>query len=181
MTIPEPTTPTVRPATPQDVPRAVETLARAFLDYPATRHTLAAENHAARVREAQELLLTRVGLEYGRVWVTEDGSAVAVWTTQERDPGPAFAAIGPRMAELSGDRLAAQQESERLIAPHRPTDRLWNLARDRGGVVGGVVLRVRGVSGPGRPAASGPGIHLVSDLGPLPVRIPARRGGEVPA
>ena len=80
MTIPEPTTPTVRPATPQDVPRAVETLARAFLDYPATRHTLAAENHAARVREAQELLLTRVGLEYGRVWVTEDGSAVAVWT-----------------------------------------------------------------------------------------------------
>ena len=123
-----PATPDVRPATPRDVPRAVETLGRAFVDYPATRHTLAAEDHARRVREAQELLLTRVGMAYGRVWVAEDGAAVAVWTTPERDPGPGFAAIAPRMGELAGDRLPAQQESERLLAPHRPTAPVWFLA-----------------------------------------------------
>jgi len=32
------------------------------------------------------------------------------------------------MAELAGDRLAAQQESERLIAPHQPTEPVWFLA-----------------------------------------------------
>lgn len=128
MTAPHPTAPTVRPATPRDVPRAVRTLARAFADYPATRHTLAADAHHDRVRQFQELLLTRVGLEYGRVWVADDGAAVAVWTTPERDAGPAFAEIGTRLAELAGDRLPAHQESERLVAPHRPTEPVWFLA-----------------------------------------------------
>ncbi|KWX00770.1 hypothetical protein TH66_03205 [Carbonactinospora thermoautotrophica] len=68
------------------------------------------------------------------------------------------------------------------ITPHRPTDRMVNPAHGRDGVVGGVVLeRGRSVFGPGRPAASGPGIHLVSDLGLVPARVPARCGGEVPA
>ncbi|WP_031508074.1 GNAT family N-acetyltransferase [Streptomyces megasporus] len=118
----------VRPATHEDVPRAVRTLERAFADYPATRHTISADDHGRRVREAQELILTRVGLEYGRVWVAADGDAVAVWTTPEKDPTPAFVEIGPRMGELAGDRLHAQQESERLVAPHRPTEPVWFLA-----------------------------------------------------
>ncbi|KWX01021.1 hypothetical protein LI90_2049 [Carbonactinospora thermoautotrophica] len=69
-----------------------------------------------------------------------------------------------------------------ITAPHRPTDRLRNLVQGRGGMVSGAALeRVRDALHRGRPAAPGPGIHLVPDPGPLPVRIPAQRGGEVPA
>ncbi|KWX02894.1 hypothetical protein LI90_3943 [Carbonactinospora thermoautotrophica] len=44
-----------------------------------------------------------------------------------------------------------------------------------------VLERGRSAFDRGRPAAPGPGIHLVSDLGLVPVRIPTRCGGEVPA
>lgn len=121
--------PTVRLATRDDVPRAVRTLAAAFADYPATRHTVDPDRHIERVTELQELFLTRVGLDIGKVWVADDGAAVAVWTTPESvEAGAVFAEIGPRMAELSGSRLAAQQQMEGLLAPHRPKEPAWFLA-----------------------------------------------------
>ncbi|MFD0903860.1 GNAT family N-acetyltransferase [Actinomadura sediminis] len=118
----------VRPATREDVPAAVRTLSRAFADYAFTRHVIAADRHEERVREFQDLLLRRVGMEYGRVWVSDDVRAVAVWTTPDADPAPAFAELGPRMAELAGDRAEAYAAAEAAVGPFRPAEPVWFLA-----------------------------------------------------
>ncbi|MFD8934707.1 GNAT family N-acetyltransferase [Streptomyces sp. NPDC059578] len=118
----------VRPAGVADVPGAVGTLAQAFSDYPYIRHVVAANDHEERVRRFQELFLTEVGMAYGRVWVTEDRLAVAAWTTPDRDPSPGFAAVGPHIAELAGDRIDAFTAAEAAVEPHRPTEPVWFLA-----------------------------------------------------
>ncbi|RSN58267.1 MULTISPECIES: GNAT family N-acetyltransferase [Actinomadura] len=118
----------VRPAAPEDVPAAVRTLSRAFADYAFTRHVIAADRHEERVREFQDLLLRRVGMEYGRVWVSDGARAVAVWTTPDADPTPAFAELGPRMTELAGDRAEAYAAAEAAVAPFRPAEPVWFLA-----------------------------------------------------
>ncbi|MFB4195787.1 GNAT family N-acetyltransferase [Streptomyces carpaticus] len=143
----DPRTPAVRPLTDADVPTAVDTLARAFADYPFTRHVIAADGHQERVRRFQELCLTRIGREYGRVWVADGGRAVAVWAVPGQDPSPAFAALAPVFAELSGDRAAAYASAEEALAPHRPQEPGWFLetvatapeAQGRG--LGSAVLR----------------------------------------
>ncbi|MGI5347552.1 GNAT family N-acetyltransferase [Streptomyces sp. CA-250714] len=118
----------VRPAVPEDVPVALRTLARAFADYAFTRHVVAADGHQERIARFQELFLTRVGIPYGRVWVADGGRAVAVWTTPERDPSPAFEEIGPLLGELAGDRASAFESAERALTPYRPTEPTWFLA-----------------------------------------------------
>ncbi|MGA4837795.1 GNAT family N-acetyltransferase [Streptomyces sp. G45] len=120
--------PLVRPLVDQDVPGAVRTLSRAFADYPFIRHVVDAEGYDERLRRFQELFLTRVGLPYGRAWVTDDVRAVAEWTTPERDPGPGFAELSAVTAELAGDRAAAFAAAEQALAPHRPTEPVWFLA-----------------------------------------------------
>ncbi|MER7349789.1 GNAT family N-acetyltransferase [Streptomyces aurantiacus] len=120
--------PLVRPATAQDSPLAVRTLAGAFADYAFTRHVIAADGHVERVRRFQELFLTRVGLPYGRVWVTDDARAVAVWTTPDQDPAPGFAEVGPLIEELAGERAPAFASAERALEPHRPREPVWFLA-----------------------------------------------------
>ncbi|MFF9685474.1 GNAT family N-acetyltransferase [Streptomyces sp. NPDC014623] len=119
--------PVVRPLTDADVPTAVDTLARAFADYPYTRHVIAADDHEERVRRFQELCLTRIGMVYGRVWVAEGGRAVAVWAVPGRDPSPAFAELGPVLGELSGDRAAASAAADAAVAPYRPQEPGWFL------------------------------------------------------
>ncbi|MFF0740765.1 GNAT family N-acetyltransferase [Streptomyces sp. NPDC004111] len=136
----------VRPISQTDVPVAVDTLARAFADYPFTRHVIAADNHQERIRRFQELCLTRLGMTYGRVWVGGDGRAVAVWATPDQDPSPALAELAAALGELAGDRAAAFASAERAIAPHRPQEPVWFLntvavapeAQGRG--LGGAVL-----------------------------------------
>jgi GNAT superfamily N-acetyltransferase len=153
-----PCTPHVRIATREDVPASVTTLARAFADYPFTRHVVAADDHRERVRRFQELFLTRVAMEYGHVWVTDDCRAVAAWTSPERDPEPAFAEVGPLAAALAGDRIAAYESAERALAPHRPSGPVWFLAtvgvdpRAQGTGLGTAVLR------PGLEAAARAGL-----------------------
>ncbi|MBH1936066.1 GNAT family N-acetyltransferase [Streptomyces sp. AV19] len=123
------TTLPIRPATPADIPAAVRTLTRAFTGYPFIRHIVAADDHEERLRRFQELFLTEVGMPFGRVWVADDGrGAAAVWTTPDRDPGPAVAGLGPRVGELSGDRAAAFESAERALEPHRPKEPVWFLA-----------------------------------------------------
>lgn len=173
----------VRRARPGDVPRALRTLGEAFADYPATRHTVDAEDHARRVTGVEELLLTRVGLEAGEVWVADDGDAVAVWTTpRHANAGAVFAEIGPRLAELAGDRIGAQATMEGALAPHRPTSPVWFLATvgvadgRRGSGLGSAVLR------PGIEAAAKDGVPAfleTSDRRNLPFY--ARLGFEVTA
>ncbi|MFH9069160.1 GNAT family N-acetyltransferase [Streptomyces alboflavus] len=139
-------TPAVRPATERDVPGAVRTLTRAFADYPFTRHVVAADGHDERVRRFQELFLTRVGLRYGRTWVTDDARAAAVWTTPERDPAPGFTEVGPLIEELAGDRAPAFAAAQRALDPHRPSEPVWFLATvgvapdAQGQGLGGVVV-----------------------------------------
>lgn len=139
-------TPVVRPATERDVPGAVRTLTRAFADYAFTRHVVAADGHEERVRRFQELFLTRVGLRYGRTWVTDDARAVAVWTTPEQDPSPGFTEVGPLIEELAGDRAPAFAAAQRALDPHRPSEPVWFLATvgvapdAQGQGLGGVVV-----------------------------------------
>lgn len=117
----------VRPLTDADIPTAVDTLTRAFADYPFTRHVIAADGHEERIRRFQELCLTRVGMVYGRVWVADAGRAVAVWATPDQDPSPALAEIGPLLGDLTGDRAAAYAAAEQAVAPHRPQEAAWFL------------------------------------------------------
>ncbi|GAA2044001.1 MULTISPECIES: GNAT family N-acetyltransferase [Streptomyces] len=149
----------VRPAEPQDTPRAVRTLGRALAGYPALRHTVDPDGRAERVTAIQELFFTRVGLEAGRVWVADGGDAVAVWTTPHNgNAGAVFAEIGPRLAELCGTRAAAQEALDTALAPHRPTEPVWFLAtvgvtpERQGAGLGGAVLR------PGIEAAEAEGV-----------------------
>ncbi|RDI50759.1 GNAT family N-acetyltransferase [Nocardia mexicana] len=117
----------VRVGTAADVSKAVRTLGRAFADYPWTRHTVAADDHQGRVERFQRLFVTRIGLPHGRVWVADEGDAVAVWTTPETDAGPVFGELAPLFAELAGDRLAASEAAEHAMAPHRPVEPVWFL------------------------------------------------------
>lgn len=70
-------------------PRATETLGGAVADCPWLRHVVASE----RVSAMQRLLVGHVGLKHGRVWVADDGDAVAMWTHPDTDGA---AAIGAR-------------------------------------------------------------------------------------
>ncbi|MEZ7002263.1 GNAT family N-acetyltransferase [Streptomyces sp. AD55] len=120
--------PAVRLATREDVPRAVRTLGRAFAHYSFTRHTVAADDHVARLEKLNDLFVSRVGLEHGRVWVTDDCAAVAVWTTPETAGAEdVFAELGPRIAELAGDRARASAEAEAAMRQHRPAEPAWFL------------------------------------------------------
>ncbi|MFF4604025.1 GNAT family N-acetyltransferase [Streptomyces sp. NPDC001339] len=160
-TSPEATTPAeiiVRPATLEDVPRAVRTLGQAFANYPWTRHTVDAADHIHRMERFQELFLTRVGLAHGRVWVADDGDAVAVWTTPKTvDTDAVFAELAPEFAVLAGDRLKAYEEAEAALLPHRPTEPAWFL-----GTIG--VTPDRQGSGLGR-AVIRPGITAAEQEG----------------
>ncbi|KWT58278.1 puromycin N-acetyltransferase [Streptomyces albus subsp. albus] len=152
-------TPVVRPATRDDLPRALRTLQRAFADYAFTRHTIAADGHLDRLHRFNELFVTRIGLEHGRVWVADDGDAVAVWTTPETAAaGNVFAEVGPLFAEIAGDRAEISAQAEATMGPHRPTEPVWFLGSvgvdpDRQGRgLGGAVIR------PGLEAADAAGV-----------------------
>ncbi|WP_332459814.1 hypothetical protein [Nocardiopsis gilva] len=68
----------VRLATHADVPAAVRTLCRAYATYPFTRHTIADDDNGGRLQRFNELFISRIGLEHGRVWIADGGAAVAV-------------------------------------------------------------------------------------------------------
>lgn len=119
--------PGVRAATREDLPRAVRTLGRAFLNYPFTRHTIAAADHEVRLERFNEVFVSRVGLGHGSVWVSDDCSAVAVWTTPATTDA-VFTEIGPELAALAGDRAPFAARAEETMSPHRPTEPSWFLA-----------------------------------------------------
>lgn len=117
----------IREATAEDVENAADTLTAAFVDYPFTRHTIAADGHEVRLREFQHLFLAEVGLPHGRVWVSDDLDAVAVWSTPDGDAGPTLERLLPRMVEIAGDRAQAHAAAEATMAPHRPLEPAWFL------------------------------------------------------
>ncbi|MEV0108971.1 hypothetical protein AB0H42_21875 [Nocardia sp. NPDC050799] len=81
---------------------------------------LAADDHERRPATFQELFLIRIGLPHGRVWVADDGDAVAVRTTPVTATEAVFTELAPRFTELAGDRAAAHSAAEAALAPHRP-------------------------------------------------------------
>lgn len=118
----------IREATDEDVAAAADTLAAAFEDYPFTRHTISADDHLTRLREFQRIFLAEIGLPHGRVWVSEDLAAVAVWSTP--DSGGADVVMErllPTLAELAGDRAEAYASAEGTMERHRPTGTAWFL------------------------------------------------------
>ncbi|GHD26621.1 N-acetyltransferase [Nocardiopsis kunsanensis] len=117
----------IREATAEDVENAADTLTAAFVDYPFTRHTIAADDHEARLREFQHLFLSEIGLPHGRVWVSDGLDAVAVWSTPGGDAGPALERLLPCMVEIAGDRAHAHSSAEAAMEPHRPQGPAWFL------------------------------------------------------
>ncbi|MEU4203608.1 GNAT family N-acetyltransferase [Streptomyces sp. NPDC039022] len=175
--------PAVRPATRDDLPRALRTLQRAFADYPFTRHTIAADDHLARLHRFNELFVSRIGLDHGKVWVADDGDAVAVWTTPETaNAGNVFAEIGPQFAEIAGDRADVSAQAEAAMGPHRPTEPVWFLGSvgvdpgRQGQGLGGAVIR------PGLEAAEQAGVPAFLETSDeRNVRFYERLGFEVTA
>jgi GNAT superfamily N-acetyltransferase len=117
----------VRQASDADVDAAVRTLARAFEDYPMTRMGLDPDNYLDRLAQYQRLFVTGIGLPHGRVWITDDASAVAVWTTPATPPD-AFAPHADEFAKLAGSRAAFAKECEQAMGIFRPRDPVWFLA-----------------------------------------------------
>ena len=118
----------IREATREDVTRAADTLSAAFVDYPFTRHTISADDHLTRLREFQRIFLAEIGLPHGRVWVSDDLTAVAVWSTP--DSGGADVAVErllPTLVDLAGDRAEAYASAEEAMQHHRPAEAVWFL------------------------------------------------------
>ncbi|MEK8170995.1 N-acetyltransferase [Streptomyces sp. M19] len=113
--------------------------------------------------------MSRIGLEHGRVWVADDGDAVAVWTTPETAGGQknakgatdareatgtanakgatdVFAETAPQFAELAGDRARRQPRPTppwRATGPRGPCGSWgwWgSTPRGRGGLGKAVIL-----------------------------------------
>jgi ribosomal protein S18 acetylase RimI-like enzyme len=115
----------VRPAGPDDVPAAADVLTDAFTDYPWTRWTVDADDHARRLCRLFRLDLDAVALPYGHVDIgtTPEGPAtVAVWLPSAAVPEHVWAEIGSATAELAGSRTAAAAAAEAVLASHRPTE-----------------------------------------------------------
>ena len=117
----------VRQATTADVDAAVRTLTRAFEDYPMTRAGLDPDDYVTRLSEYNRRFLTGIGLAHGRVWVTDDVSAVAIWTTPATPPD-AFAQHADAFNELAGSRAAVAREYGKAMGIFRPRAPVWLLA-----------------------------------------------------
>jgi GNAT superfamily N-acetyltransferase len=117
----------IRLATTADVEAAVRTLARAFEDYPMTRMSLDPDGYLDRLTQYQRLFLTGIGLPHGRVWIAEDASAVAVWTTPST-PADAFAPHADAFRDIAGSRADLAAEYEQAMGIFRPREPSWFLA-----------------------------------------------------
>ncbi|WP_328590562.1 GNAT family N-acetyltransferase [Rhodococcus spongiicola] len=120
---------TIRPATPCDIVRAVETLGHAFVDYPFFRHTVDVRDHRNRVHSLHSLYLTEVGMRCGKVWVSDDVSAVAVWATPAANGlDLVLEAVAGKAAELHGDRAEIDARADEATVVLHPSDPVWYLA-----------------------------------------------------
>lgn len=119
----------IRPAVPADVDRAAGSLGRAFSDYPFTRHTVAADGHHERVASLQRIYLDVIGLQCGRVWVSDDVAAVAVWLTPSSvGVGEAFESVAERIEQLHGDRSDIARRADEATESLKPSEPVWLLA-----------------------------------------------------
>ncbi|HEY4571924.1 MAG TPA: GNAT family N-acetyltransferase [Kribbella sp.] len=118
---------TVRQATEADVDRAVDTLTRALIDYPMTRACLDSDGYVERLTQYHRLFISGIGLPHGRVWVTDDVSAVAIWFPPDMSPD-VFAPHAAAFQEIAGSRAALTAEYAQAIGLFHPRDPVWLLA-----------------------------------------------------
>lgn len=116
----------IRPATTDDVEPAVQTLVKAFENYPMTRQLISADDHLDRLARYNRLFLTHIGLPHGRVWVTPNSTAVAVWITPQT-PDDAFSSIAAELREISGDRADLASQYGQALGILRPREPVWTL------------------------------------------------------
>ncbi len=136
--------PVVRRATHDDLARAATTLGAAFADYPWTRWTVPADDHAGRVEALQRLYLEYLAIPHGTVWVDEPVRAVSAFVPSDL-PALPDAALA-RMVQLHGDRLPHLESATARTAGYADPA-AWSLAtvgvapEHRGGGLGEAVCR----------------------------------------
>ena len=119
----------VRRGTASDAPAASAVLADAFSDYPWTKWTVDKHRHSARVEGLQRLVIDRVALPYGELWVACDNRgdvmSAAVWMLPgSAVPAEVLSDMAPEQAQLEGARSRGVGESRgvRRRAPaHGPS------------------------------------------------------------
>lgn len=116
-----------RPLAAADIDGAATALGLALADYPWTRWVVDADDHVARITELQRLGLRHFGLPFGRVWVTtvdDEVHSVAWWAdSAQAAPAALMTDLGPRFAELEGDRSDASTAAEAEVHGWRPKQR----------------------------------------------------------
>jgi GNAT superfamily N-acetyltransferase len=115
----------VRKAFPADIDNAAAALADAFADYVWTRWTVAADDHRARIYGLQRLVIERISLPYGEVWVAEDALgailSAAIWMLPTSSvPDLVSEAAAAAQRELEGDRHDASVRAEAACESLRP-------------------------------------------------------------
>ncbi|NUR93924.1 MAG: GNAT family N-acetyltransferase [Kribbellaceae bacterium] len=117
----------VREATDADVDAAVDTLTQALLDYPMTRACLDPDGYVDRLTQYHRLFVAGIGLPHGRVWVTDDVSAVAIWFPPNL-PAEVFAPHAAEFKQLAGSKADLTAEYGQAIALFHPRTPAWLLA-----------------------------------------------------
>ncbi|MEU8224352.1 GNAT family N-acetyltransferase [Kribbella sp. NPDC048915] len=117
----------VREATDADVEAAAATLTNALADYPMSRACFDPDGYLERLTEYHRLFVGGVGLPHGRVWVTDDVSAVAVWLPPDL-PADAFAPYRERFVGLAGSKASVTTEYGQAISLFHPREPVWLLA-----------------------------------------------------
>jgi ribosomal protein S18 acetylase RimI-like enzyme len=115
----------IRRARAEDLDEMASVLGAAFADYPATRWTVDARDHVARVTGLQRLSLERLGLPFGEAWVAQVDDtivSVAVWMDSRVPiPGSVWQAMADEQRALEGDRAAASIAADQQLDGLRPT------------------------------------------------------------
>jgi GNAT superfamily N-acetyltransferase len=112
-----------------DIGPVATALADAFVGYEWTAHTVAADDHHARVRRTFEAYLRLLLVPAGTAWMTWDRKAAALWTPPDPDlpSDEDHAELVAIVEEAAGERWAANGLAEAALAPHRPTEPCWVL------------------------------------------------------
>lgn len=116
-------------ATGADLEVATACLAEAFVDYSWVTYQFPERNRGTRVERAYRAFLELVAIPHLRVWVTDDLSAIAVWTSPSAVvPQHALDELRDQTRALQGPRSEAATFAQRAIEVHRPATPYWLLA-----------------------------------------------------
>ena len=119
----------MRRAVHADLGALADTLAAAFEGEPWTAWTVERDDRRRRLAGLFRLYASADALAHGEVWVSPGGEAVAMWQPPgHRGPGDeVLERLEPVVARLHGDRLAAAEAANGVLAALRPAAEHWYL------------------------------------------------------